>query len=73
MSLIALALFLIGIAAFVFWICMLISVIQNKGLTETEKIVWVIVVVLLHVLGALIYFIVAHDKRNTPLTPPQTP
>jgi hypothetical protein len=57
----------IALAAFAFWIWMLISAIQNKGLTESEKIAWVLVVALLHFLGALIYFFVGHPKRKTPL------
>ena len=55
------------LAAFAFWIWMLISAVQNKGLTEGEKIAWVLVVALLHFLGALIYFFVGHPKRKTPL------
>ena len=57
----------IALALFAFWIWMLISAIQNKGLTEGEKIAWVLVVALLHFLGALIYFFVGHPKRKTPL------
>jgi hypothetical protein len=57
----------IALAAFAFWIWMLISAIQNKGLTDGEKIAWVLVVALLHFLGALIYFFVGHPKRKTPL------
>ena len=57
----------IALAAFAFWIWMLISAIQNKGLTDGEKIAWVLVVALLHFLGALIYFFVGHPKRRTPL------
>ncbi len=55
------------IALFVFWIWMLISAVQNKGLTEGEKIAWVLVIVFIHWLGALIYFFVGHPKRHTPL------
>ena len=57
----------IAILLFVFWIWMLISAIQNKGLTEGEKIAWVLVIVLLHFLGALLYFFIGHPKRKTPL------
>ena len=57
----------IGLLLFAFWIWMLISAIQNKGLNEGEKIAWVLVVALLHILGAIIYFFVGHPKRNTPL------
>jgi hypothetical protein len=59
------------IALFVFWIWMLISAVQNKGLSEGEKIAWVLVIVFVHWLGALLYFFVGHPKRNTPLAPPQ--
>jgi hypothetical protein len=57
----------IVVAAFAFWIWMLISAVQNKGLTESGKIAWVLVVALLHFIGALIYFFVGHPKRKTPL------
>jgi Phospholipase_D-nuclease N-terminal len=57
----------IALAVLAFWIWMLISAIQNKGLTEGEKIAWVLVIVFLHWLGALIYFLVGHPKRKTPL------
>ena len=57
----------IALAFFAFWIWMLISAVQNKGLTESEKIAWVLVIALLHVLGSLIYFFVGHPKRKTPL------
>ncbi len=55
-------------ALFAFWIWMLISAIQNKGLTEGEKVAWVLVVLFLHWLGALVYFVVGHPRRKTPLT-----
>jgi Phospholipase_D-nuclease N-terminal len=58
---------IIGLLAFVFWIWMIIDAVQNKGLTEGEKIAWVLVVVFLHCLGALLYFLIGHPKRDTPL------
>ena len=62
----------IVLALFAFWIWMLISATQNKGLTDGEKIAWVLVIVLVHVLGAIIYFFVGHPKRNLP-PPAQNP
>ena len=59
---------LIALAACVFWIWMLIDAIQNKGLTDGEKIGWVLAIVFLHIIGALLYFFIARSKRNTPLT-----
>ena len=63
----ALCMIPIALAMFAFWIWMLISAIQNKGLNEGEKIAWVLVIALLHVLGAIIYFFVGHPKRKTPM------
>lgn len=50
------------ILAFVFWIWMLIDAIQNPRLIGNEKIVWVLVIIFLHALGALIYFLVGRSK-----------
>jgi hypothetical protein len=57
----------IVLLAMAFWIWMLISAIQNRGVNEGEKIAWVLVIALLHLLGAIIYFFVGHPKRKTPL------
>lgn len=59
---------IIGLAIFVFWIWMLIDAIQNKGLTDGEKIGWVLAIVFLHIIGALLYFFIGHPKRNPPFT-----
>lgn len=61
------------LATFIFWIWMLISAVQNKGLTEGEKIAWVLILVFVHLLGAIVYFFVGHPKRHTPLPPPPLP
>jgi hypothetical protein len=58
----------IGLLLFAFWIWMLIDAIQNKGLTEGEKIGWVLAIVFLHFLGGLLYLLIGRPKRNTPLT-----
>jgi hypothetical protein len=52
----------LALAAFVFWIWMLIHAITNKGLNDTEKIIWVLVVIFLHFLGALLYFFLGKPK-----------
>jgi hypothetical protein len=54
---------IIALLAFVFWIWMLIDAIQNKGLTDGEKIGWVLAVVFLHIIGALLYFFIGRRKR----------
>jgi Phospholipase_D-nuclease N-terminal len=56
-GLIALMGFAIGVFLFIFWIWMLIDCIKNDRLSSTEKIVWVLVIVFLHAMGALIYLL----------------
>jgi hypothetical protein len=46
---------------------MLVSAIQNKGLDEGEKIGWILAIVFLHAIGAFLYLLIGHPKRNTPL------
>lgn len=50
----------------VFWIWMLVSAIQNKGLTDGEKTGWVLGIVFLHFLGSLLYFFIGRPKRRMP-------
>ena len=52
------ALMIVGIAIIAFWIWMIVDVAQRKFKEKTEKIIWILVVVLLGWLGALVYFIV---------------
>jgi hypothetical protein len=40
---------------------MLVDCIKNTRLSETEKIVWVLVIIFLHALGALIYMLAGRD------------
>jgi hypothetical protein len=56
--------FPISLALFGFWVWMLIHAIQNRGLNDSERIVWVIVIVFVNLLGAIIYFFVGRPKAN---------
>jgi hypothetical protein len=56
----------IGLAMFAFWVWMLVHAAQNKGLSEGEKVAWVLIIALVHFLGALIYFFVGRPKGNLP-------
>ena len=53
---------LVGVLLFVFWIWMLVDCIKNTRLSDTEKIVWVLVIIFLHFVGALIYMLVGRNK-----------
>lgn len=63
---ILLVLFLLplGLLSTAFWIWMLVDAAQNKGLDQGERVVWIVVVALLHWLGALVYFFFGRPKRR---------
>jgi hypothetical protein len=54
----------LGLMSLAFWIWMLVDTAQNRGLDQNERVVWIIVVALLHLLGAIIYFFVGRPKRK---------
>jgi hypothetical protein len=54
---------IIAVGIFIFWIWMLVDAIQNKGLTDGEKVCWVLAIVFLHIIGALLYFFIGRPKR----------
>ncbi len=58
---------LIGLLLTIFWLWMLIDAITNTAIQGTEKIVWVLVIIFTHILGALIYYFVARGGRSRPL------
>ncbi len=68
--LLLLFLFPFTLALFAFWIWMLIHAIQNRGLTDSERIVWVLVIIFLHALGALLYLLIGRPKANNIVAPP---
>jgi hypothetical protein len=59
----------LAIACFAFWIWMLVDAIQNQGLSDGEKVGWVLAIVFLHFLGALLYLFLGRPKRNSPAHP----
>ncbi|MEO8206649.1 MAG: PLDc N-terminal domain-containing protein [Chthoniobacterales bacterium] len=55
---------LFGLATFVIWIVALINALTNTALKDTEKLIWVLVIVFTHIIGAIIYFAVAPRARR---------
>jgi Phospholipase_D-nuclease N-terminal len=47
-----------------FWIWMLVDCINNKGLTDTTKAVWVLFIVFTHFLGAFFYLILGRKPER---------
>jgi cytochrome bd-type quinol oxidase subunit 2 len=56
---------LFGLLFFVFWIIMLVDSATRKFKEDSEKIVWVIVIVFTGIIGALIYYFVVYIKNNS--------
>lgn len=54
----------IGLAYIVFWIWMLVDCLTNNGISGSEKVAWVLVILLLHFFGPLIYLFVGRPKRR---------
>ena len=61
----------LGLALTVFWIWMLVDAIQNKGITDGEKIGWVLAIVFFHFIGSVLYFFIGRPKaKQVAITPP---
>jgi hypothetical protein len=48
--------------SFAFWIWMLVDCVTNTSLTDTEKILWFLLIFFLHFVGALIYYLVGKKR-----------
>jgi len=53
---------IIGLAVLAFWIWALVDAIKNPRLTDNERLIWIIVILLTSWLGALIYILVGRKK-----------
>ncbi len=62
---IVIALFVLGLGAAgtAFWIWMLVECITRESSEGNDKLVWVLVIIFTHWIGALIYLIVRRPKR----------
>ena len=63
--LVLLFLAVIAIGLFAFWLWMLIHSITNKGLRDTEKLLWVLLILFLPFLGPILYFFIGRPKART--------
>lgn len=52
----------IGILAFIFWIAMLIDCLKRKFKNDSDRIIWVLVVIFAGIIGATIYYFVVKKK-----------
>ena len=68
-GLIAILLFIVGgvisLAATVFWLWMLFEAALKEPSEGSDKIVWVLLIILLPFIGSLLYFFVRRPQRIT--------
>lgn len=50
--------------AFVFWILMIVDCATKKFKNDTDKIVWILVIIFTHIIGALIYYFIVKRKNR---------
>lgn len=58
----------LGLALFIFWIVMIVDIVKRENWKDdSEKTVWLLIVILVGWLGALIYYFIIkkdHDKKK---------
>jgi len=55
----------IFILAFIFWIFMIVDCAKRKFKNDSDKIVWILILVFLGIIGAIVYYFVVkrEDKK----------
>ena len=54
----------LAIAATIFWVWMLVDILTSN-IESTDKILWFLVVFFLHLIGAIIYYVVKRPTSHT--------
>lgn len=62
-ELILLPIIIIGLAIFFFELFMFLDVIKNKKLSDTEKLLWGLGILLFHPFVAVAYFLIVYSKK----------
>ena len=55
--------FVLTAAAFVFWVWVLIECLTKEPSEGNDKLIWALVIILTHWIGALIYYLVRRPER----------
>lgn len=63
MSWVPISALIFSVLSLAFWIWGLVHLLKNTALQGTDKIVWILVLLLLNALGALLYFFLAPDPK----------
>ena len=54
---------ILSLASTIFWVWMLIECATKEKTDENRQLVWIVVIAVTHVIGALIYFFVRRPDR----------
>ena len=54
---------IIAILGSIFWVWMIVDCASNEPTGSNDKIVWLLVIVLVHFVGALVYYFVRRPER----------
>ncbi|WP_218027465.1 PLDc N-terminal domain-containing protein [Dictyobacter alpinus] len=54
---------IVGILSTVFWIWMLVDCLRNEPANSNDKVIWVVVIAVTHVVGSIIYFFMRRQPR----------
>lgn len=54
--------FIIGILGTILWIFMLIDAIKRNYKNENDRLVWILIIILANVIGAIVYYFVIKSK-----------
>ncbi|MCL6525212.1 MAG: PLD nuclease N-terminal domain-containing protein [Thermoflavifilum sp.] len=52
-----------GLLVLILWIWALVDIIKSRFASDTTKLIWIIVVILLPVLGSILYFLIGRQQR----------
>ena len=54
---------LIGLLGTVFWVWMLVDCLTNESSEGNDKIIWAVVILMTHLLGAALYYFIRRPAR----------
>ncbi|MBX5439189.1 MAG: PLDc N-terminal domain-containing protein [Thermoflavifilum sp.] len=52
-----------GLLTLILWIWALVDIIKSRFESDTTKIIWIVVVILLPLLGSILYLIIGRNQR----------
>jgi len=61
--------FVFGVAGLIIWIWALVDVIRRQFTNQNDKVLWIVLVIVLGVLGAIIYLIAGRKNGTIPGAP----